>query len=211
MNNDARVQSDEALRGGQQWVDINLFDPWLFYDKPAEAHHELIKICQRHRLFSAYAFERGENVGLLHHAARQGCVEWRQAEGAVFVYLDQNASRTEQQHRSELRVDAAAHDQLVTIAGNHGLNGHSLEMSCARLFPHASLDGCPGTPHRGFVLQIQLHAADVGFVSNSFRMQLQDYRIPDFAGEFDGAVRRVRDHGPDRRNPIERQQLLGFR
>ena len=120
-------------------------------------------------------------------------------------------ARAEQQHGSELRIDAAAHDQLVSIARDHGLNGDTLEMSGARLFPHAGFDRRPGAPHSCFVGQVQLHAADIGLVRDGFRMQLQDDRITDLAGELHRLVWRVCDHGLDGGNAVERKQLLGFR
>ena len=88
-----------------------------------------------HRPAAAHAFERLVDLGLLHHAARQRGVERRQAERAVFKDLDELAAGSEEQHRTELRVEAAADDQLVRVLQlDHGLHGDALEMLARRLF-----------------------------------------------------------------------------
>ena len=47
---------------------------------------------------------------------RQRGVQRRQGQRAVVEDLDELAAGAEQQHRAELRVDAAADDQLVAVA-----------------------------------------------------------------------------------------------
>ena len=59
--------------------------------------------------------QRGEDPGLLHHPPRQGGVERRQGQRAVLEDLDELAAGAEEQHRAELRVEAAADDQLVAV------------------------------------------------------------------------------------------------
>ena len=46
---------------------------------------------------------------------------------AVLIHLHQLVHRPEQQDRAELRVDAAAEDQLVAVGRDHGLHRHATE------------------------------------------------------------------------------------
>ncbi len=150
---------------------------------------------------------------LLHHAPRQRGVERWQGERAVAEHFHQLPARAEQQHRPELRVDAAADDQFVAIEFDHRLHAHAEKMPAAahtrlarRLCP--GFDRAVGAPHRIGIGQVQLHAADFGLVRDRPRMQLEHDRIADggrafhrfcFAG---GDARR---HG---RDAIGREHLL---
>ena len=70
---------------------------------------------QVHRLAAAHALQRLVDLGLLHHPARQRGVQRRQRQRAVLEDLDQLSAGAEQQHRAELRIEAAADDQLVAV------------------------------------------------------------------------------------------------
>ena len=75
------------------------------------------------------------DLGLLHHPAGQRGIERRQGQRAVLEDLDELAAGAEQEHRAELRVEAAADDQLVAVELDHRLHGHALEMlgaACSR-------------------------------------------------------------------------------
>ena len=55
-------------------------------------------------------------------------------EGLVLEHLDELAAHAEQEHRPELRVNAAAEDDLVAVAQlDHLLDGDALEMLGALL------------------------------------------------------------------------------
>ena len=73
-------------------------------------------------------FERREDPGLLHHPPGQRRVQRRQGQRAVLEDLDELAAGAEEQHRAELRVEAAADDQLVAVEPDHRLDGHALEV-----------------------------------------------------------------------------------
>ena len=70
---------------------------------------------QVHRLAAAHTLQRGVDAGLFHHAAGQRGVERRQAQRAILEDFHQLSAQTEQQHGSELRIDAAAEDQFVAF------------------------------------------------------------------------------------------------
>ena len=56
------------------------------------------------------------------------------AEGLVLEHLDELAAHAEQEHRAELRVNAAAQDDLVAVAQlDHLLDGDALEVLRALL------------------------------------------------------------------------------
>ena len=85
-------------------------------------------------------FERGVDLGPLHHAACQRRGQRRQAQRAVLEDLHERAAEAEQQHRAELRIDAAAEDELVAVAVDHGLDGDALEVGGAVLLGDVRLD-----------------------------------------------------------------------
>src|SRR5947209_6725223 len=124
----ARVQREESLRGREERVDVDFPDPGLFDDELAEPDQELLEGGEVDRLAAAHALERGVDAGLLHHPPRQGRVERRQGPGPVLQHLHQLSPGAEQQHRAELRVDAAADDQLVAVGTDHRLDRHPREV-----------------------------------------------------------------------------------
>ena len=115
MHDHPRVQRQQPLRRGEQRVDVDLLDPALLDDQVAEPDQELLERGQVHRRAAAHALERREDLGLLHHPPRQRGVERRQAQRAILEDLDELAAGAEEQHRAELRVEAAADDQLVAV------------------------------------------------------------------------------------------------
>src|SRR5208282_3472115 len=102
--------------------------------------------------------------------------ERRESERAVAIHFDKLSTRSEQEHGPELRVHAAAQDELVSFRPHHRLNRDSEKACRARLCRNGSLDGLKCLPDRIFVKKVQLYAADVGLVRDGFRMDLQHYR-----------------------------------
>ena len=80
------------------------------------------------------------DAGLLHHPARERRRERRQAERAVAEHLDELAAEPEEEHRPELRIDAAADDELVAGALDHRLDRDALEVLGAVRRGHRGLD-----------------------------------------------------------------------
>ena len=73
MQDDARVESDEAIGGSEQRVDVDLFDPALLDNQLAEADDESIERIEVNGFASAHAFEGGEDLRLLHLMAGESC------------------------------------------------------------------------------------------------------------------------------------------
>ena len=127
-NTTRRVQRKDAFGGNQQRIDVQFRNPRLLHHELAEAHEQLFERGDVRGFAAAHALERGVDLGALHHAARERAVQRRQAQGAVLEDFHQLAARAEQQHRSELRVNAAANDDLVAVELDHGLHRHAQEM-----------------------------------------------------------------------------------
>ena len=72
-------------------------------------------------------------VRLLHHPAGERRVQRRERQRAIAEDLDQLSAHPEQQHRPELRIRAAADDQLVAVPADHRLDRHALEVLGAGL------------------------------------------------------------------------------
>ena len=151
------------------------------------------------------------DLGALHHAAGQGGVERRQGQGLVLEDFDQLAAHAEQQHRPELRVDAAAQDDLVAVGQlDHLLHGDALEVLGALLLGHRGLDVVEGLAHVGLVLEVQLHAADVGLVGDGLGVELQHDGEADLLGQLGGGGLGLGDLGDDRGDAVAAQQVLGL-
>ena len=108
--------ASRPLGRGEQGVDVDLLDPGLLDDQLAEPHQELLQGREVDRLAAADALQGRVDPGLLHHPPGQGRVQRRQGQRAVLEDLDELAARAEEQDRAELRVEAAADDQLVAVA-----------------------------------------------------------------------------------------------
>ncbi len=89
VEDNARVQGHDPFRRGQQRVDVDLPDPRLLHNHLAEPHHEFFEASQINRLASADSLQRREYPRLLHHPARQGGIQRRQGERAVFENFHQ--------------------------------------------------------------------------------------------------------------------------
>src|ERR1019366_4369373 len=154
VQHDARIERKNSFRRDEQRIDVNLRDPRLLDDELAEAHEQLFERGDVRGLASAHAFERGENFGAFHHAARQRRVQRRQTKRAVLENLDELAARAEEQHRAELRINAAANNQFITFELDHRLHGHAKEMFLANFFGDGRFDGFPRLTDGGGRAQI---------------------------------------------------------
>ena len=166
MQNNASVQGDQAGGPGEQRVDVNLLDPRLRNHKLAELDQQFLQLVNIHGSAAADAIECGPDPGSLHQTARQGGVQRRQSQGMVFVDLYKLASRTEEQHGAELRINAAAQNQFVAFQAHHGLNGDALKIGLGRMFNHRPPDVAKCLTHRSGAGQVELHSAHVGLMRN---------------------------------------------
>src|SRR5579864_3379846 len=116
MQNDSGIEGDEIFTGSEKRVDVNFLNPTLLGNQLAKADHELLQSGQIHGLSSPDALEGLVNPGGLDHAPGQSGIERRQTEGLVLENLDELAAHPEEQDRAELRIDAAAKNELVTFA-----------------------------------------------------------------------------------------------
>ena len=207
------VERDEVIGGGEQRVDVDFLDPRLLGHELAEADHDFFERGEVHRLAAAHAFERVIDLGALHHAAGQGGVERGQGEGLVLEHLDELAAHAEEEHRAELRVDAAAQDDLVAVGQlDHLLHGHALEVLGARLLGDRRLDVVEGVADLRLVLEVQLHAAHVGLVGDGLGVELEHDGEADFARPASTACGfGLGDLGDDGRDAVSRRAVPWIR
>ena len=151
MDDHPRVERQQAIgRGEQGLMSISLIHR-CSTTRSAEADQELLERGEVDRPAAAHALERREDLGLLHHPPGQRRIERRQAQRAVLEDLDELAAGAEEEHRAELRVEAAADDQLVAVELDHRLDGHAVEMPGAGAVarpPTRSRDRRGGPPRR---------------------------------------------------------------
>ena len=88
----------------------------LLDDELAEADHQLLQRGQVDRRPAADALQGLEDPGPLHHPPGQGGVQRRQGQRAVLEDFHQLSAGAEQQDGAELRVEAAADDELIAVA-----------------------------------------------------------------------------------------------
>ena len=154
MQDHSCIQRDNAFRRSKHGVDVDFADAALLDDELAEAHQEFFERGEIDGLAPAYTFQRGEHLGLLHHAAGERRVQWRQREGAVFENFHQLAAGAEEQDRPELCVDAAAQNQFVAFELQHGLHGHAEEVSLSGLLMDGGLNRSISVANGGLVAQV---------------------------------------------------------
>ena len=65
---------------------------------------------------AAHSLQSGEDSRLLHQALGESGVERRKRQSVVAVHLDHYSARSEQNHGAELRIDAAAQNQFISVA-----------------------------------------------------------------------------------------------
>ena len=134
VQDDAGVERDQAIGRGEQRVDVDLFDPALLDDQLAEADDQGIERVEVDGFAAAHAFERGEDLRLLHLMAGERGGERRQRERAIFLDFDELSAGSEEKHRAKLRIDAAAEDDFVAVEFGEGLHGDAEEMLRADFF-----------------------------------------------------------------------------
>ncbi len=164
VQDDAGIERQQAVRGGQQRVDVQLGDGRLLDDQLAEADHELLEGSHVDAATAAHALEGRVDLGALHHAARQRRGQRWQPQRTVLEDLHQLAAQAEEQDGTELRVHAAADDELVAVTSDHGLHGDALEVAWPVLGGDGLLDARIGITDRVSVGQVQAHAAHVRLV-----------------------------------------------
>ena len=84
-------------------------------------------------------------------------------------------------------------------------------MFFAGFFGARRFDHPPRLPDGGGGAQIQLHAADIGFVRDGFRMQFQHDRKTKARGFLHRVIFRERDVRFDRRDAVSGQKFFGFK
>ena len=114
---------------GQQRIDVDLLDPALLDDQLAEAHQQLLQRGQVDRLAAAHALERLVRSCVCSIMRRASVVLSGGSASARSLKTSTSwPPDAEQQHRAELRVDAAAEDQFVAVELDHRLHGDALEV-----------------------------------------------------------------------------------
>ena len=102
----------------------------------------------------------------LHEIARERGIERRQRERGVAHRFDRDAAGAEGDHRAEHRIgrDADQHLARVGIA-QHRLHHRALDARLRAQRAHVAHHVVEGRGDHVFVLQVEAHAADVGFVA----------------------------------------------
>src|SRR5687768_13299653 len=106
------------------------------------------------------------NLGPLHHAPRKCAVQWRQSESSIAKDFNQLTARAEEQHWTELWINAAAENELISVARHHRLHDDTEKIFDLAARPQCFLDLSICRTNGGFSGQIELHAADICFVRN---------------------------------------------
>ena len=210
VEDDARVEGDDPLRRGQQRVDVDLGDARLLRDELAEPDEERGEHVLVDGLAAADALERVGDRRLPDELPGERRVERRQGQGAVLEDLDQLAAHAEQQDRAELRIGAAAHDQLVAGPVDHRLDRDALEVLGADLLGDGVPDLGEGLADGIRGAQVEDHAADVGLVGDRPRQQLGDDRVAHGVGRGDRLVLGLGELGVGDRDAVGGEDLLAL-
>src|ERR687897_3496176 len=115
VQNDTGVEGYQALRRGQERVDVELSYPALLDDELARANEQPLQGADVDRRPAPDATEGLEDSGSFHHPSGERGGQRREGEGPVPVHPHQRAAGPQKQNRTELRGQAAADDQLVAL------------------------------------------------------------------------------------------------
>src|SRR5215218_3913061 len=209
VQDNAGVERDQALRGGEQRVYVELSHKGLLDDEPAETHEQLLQGSQIHRRPAPDTLEGLHDAGAFDQPARQGRGERRQGQGGVAVDLNELAARPEEQHGPELRVYATADDKLVPLRANHRLHRDAVELPGPGLLGDRSLYGRVSFADGLHILQVEPDAADVGLVGDRLGVELEDDGVAQRLRVPDGLLGVAGDAGLDGRDAVGGNDLLG--
>src|SRR5215204_791056 len=92
VQNDTGVEGYQALRRGQERVDVELFDPGLLDDELARANEQPLQGADVDRRPAPDATEGLEDSGPFHHPPGERGCQRREGEGPVLIHLDQRAA-----------------------------------------------------------------------------------------------------------------------
>src|SRR5918994_1466172 len=200
VQNDTGVEGYQALWRGQERVDVELPDPGLLDDELARANEQPLQGADVDGRPAPDATQRLEDAGPFHHPPGERGGQRREGGGPVPVQLQQRTAGPEEQDGTELRVQAAADDQLVAVEADHPLDGGAAEVLGPVVLPYGGLHLLVGPPDLVGVLQVQANAAHVGLVGYCLRVELEDSGVAEAVCEFHGfvgAAGHLRLHGRD--------------
>src|SRR5205823_14514657 len=167
----------QAPRRGKQRIDLDLRDGALLDYQLAEAHQQLLQLRRIHFRIAVVAGKRGVDLRLLHHPARERGVQRREGQRTVLEHLDEQPAGSEEQHGAELRIDAAADDQLVSAFAEHRLHGDAFEVGGPAELGEAAPYGLERALYLPRAAQIELNATHFALVRDGPRMQLDRDRV----------------------------------
>src|SRR5918995_1759092 len=210
VQNYAGVEGYQALRRGQERVDVELSYPGLLDDELARANEQPLQGADVDRRPSPDAAQRLEDASTFHHPSGERGGQRREGEGPVPVHLDQRAAGPKEQDRTELWVQAAADDQVVAVEADHGLDGGAAEVLGLVVLPYRGLHLLVGPPDLVGALQVQAHAAHVGLVGDGLRVELEDRGVAEAVCQFRGLGSVVRNLRLDGGDTVGGEDLLRF-
>ena len=169
MDDDTRIKGQQPITVGEQRVDIDLLDPRLLDNQPAEAHQQLLERSVS-GLDAPAPLQGGENPGLFHHPPRQRSVQRRQSQRAVPVNVGQLSSGSELQDRAQLRIGTRTDRSAQCRQWYHRLNDHALEVTGACALSATFFRIVRKAWRTAAALhRIEVHAPNVAFMDNALR------------------------------------------
>ena len=183
-------------------VDVHLDDLREVDDQLAETDEQFFELLQVGRRVIAVALEQGLDARLLHHPPGEEAVQRRQAQGLVVEHLGVDPARAEQEHRAEVVVGLAAHEQFEVRVGDVGLQADAGDARLGVVGADAGHDPLPGLTQVVLVAQVELHPAGVGLVADVRRDELHHQRHLHVRGQGHGLVHRGGEHGLGHRDTV---------
>ena len=183
-------------------VDVHLDDLREVDHQLGQADEQFLELFQVRRRVVAVALEQRQDTGLLHHPPGQQAVQRRQAQGLVMEHLGVDPARAEQQHRAEVGVGLAPHEQLEVRVGDEGLQAHAGDARLGVVGAGAGHDPLPGLAQVVLVAQVELDAAGVGLVADVRGDELHHQRHLHVRGQGQGLVQGGGEHRLGHRDAV---------
>ncbi len=207
----AGVESEHAALVAEQGIDVELDEPRLIDDELRQPEQGVDERVEGDGRPVAIAAQQTRDARALDELARERGIQRRQRDGGIAQDFDRGAARAEHQRRPEHGIAGQAEQELVGAAERrHALHGVAAVMRLGPVSPEILVDAGEGGVQRGGIGQIELHAADVGFVRDVRRDELRRDGITKTRRRCQRFRARRDAHGLDDRHAIGGEQGLGL-
>jgi hypothetical protein len=207
----AGIEGDDAMRVGEQRVDVELTDLGAIGGELAKPDQHFDDSLDFRRWLAAVPLQELPHPCARHQPARQQRIERRQLERSIMHDLDGSASLAERHDWAEHRVFCDPGKKLYGPgARDHGLEKKAGEASAGARRLDALYHGAGFLPDAVGIAEIERNPADIAFVRDFAGADLQGNRKADRSSDRGSLIRILGQVIGDERKAVGRKDRSGF-